>query len=79
MYVVIEKITPDRSTTEFVNAYDWNTDEQTRARFEDAKRAHAVAFEKSVYLVDLFNAEDESIDTFPLSEQGYNALISKRR
>jgi hypothetical protein len=73
-YVQIEKITPDRQNTLFVDGYAWDTDTLTRRAYHEAKRRFSVPFDHADYLVDLFGEPGERVDTFPMAELGYRTL-----
>jgi len=76
-YVQIEKMTPDRTMTEYVTGYMWSTDEVTFKAYEDAKCRFEVPFEIADYLVDLFSEQCNMIDTFPMAELGYRTLTKQ--
>lgn len=61
-YVHIEKIGADRNRTKHVGGYAWDTDEQTRLAYFQAKERFAVEFEHADYLVDLFVEDGDDID-----------------
>ena len=71
-FVRIEKIIGDE--TKFIDGYAWDTDKLTRFAYQRAKQKYEVPFEQAAYLVDLYEKENEMLDTFPLAELGYRSL-----
>ena len=73
MFVRIEKIAGNG--TEFFEGYMWDTPSDTLSAFRQAKEKFAVPFETASYLVDLYEDENEMMDTFPISELNYRLMV----
>lgn len=74
-FVKVLRIQPCRNDTVFVEGYAWDTDKETFDTFYDAQQRYEVPFEQAAYLIDLYKEENECVETFPISESNYLALI----
>lgn len=73
MYVQIEKISADRNETTFFQGYMWDYEQETLRAYNRAKRLYSMPFAEADYLVDLYDNDDDLLDTFPMSDAGYQS------